>query len=131
MVIGICGAKNNRVFKGTSLLESLENYVVVDIETTGYSPDFDEIIELGALKIENNIVIAQFQTLIKPEEMIISEFITEKTGITNEMVKDAPSLYDVLGKYVNFIGDNIVIGHNVNFDINFLYDYCEGVLDIN
>ena len=107
--------------KGKSLIDIPNNYVVFDIETTGLDPEFDEIIEIGAVKIKDGIKIDTFNSLIKPEYEI-DEFITELTGITNEMVENAPSIDEVLPKFMDFIKDYIIIGHNVNFDINFFYD---------
>ena len=107
--------------KEQSLLAFPDNYTVFDIETTGLDPKYDEIIEIGALKIRNNKIIDQFSFLIKPTSPI-DEFIAELTGITNEMVSDAPNIKEILPKFLEFIGDDILIGHNINFDINFVYD---------
>ncbi len=84
-------------------------------------PFYDEIIEISALKIIDNTIIDQFTSLIKPLNEI-DEFITSLTGITNDMVKEAPSIDKVLPLFLNYIGSETVIGHNVNFDINFVYD---------
>lgn len=110
--------------KEKSLIDIPNNYVVFDIETTGLDPEFDEIIEIGAVKIKDGIKIDTFNSLIKPEYEI-DEFITELTGITNGMVENAPSIDEVLPKFMDFIRDYIIIGHNVNFDINFIYDNLE------
>ena len=107
--------------KGKSLLDFPSNYVLFDIETTGLDPEYDEIIEIGAIKVDNNKVMNEFHSLIKPDNEI-DEFITNLTGITNEMVENAPNIEEVLPNFINFIGDEILIGHNVNFDINFVYD---------
>ncbi|MDP2813506.1 MAG: exonuclease domain-containing protein [Erysipelotrichaceae bacterium] len=107
--------------KGLSLLKFLDDYTVVDIETTGNSLYYDEIIEISALKYRNNILFDQFSSLVQCDRKI-SPFIYELTGISNEMIADAPRLSEVLGDFINFIGDDIILGHNVNFDINFLYD---------
>ena len=107
--------------KGKSLLDFPSNYVLFDIETTGLDPEYDEIIEIGAIKVDNNKVMDEFHSLIKPDNEI-DEFITNLTGITNEMVENAPNIEEVLPNFINFIGDEIFIGHNVNFDINFVYD---------
>lgn len=115
--------KATRQHKGRSLLTATEDFVSIDIETTGLSPAFDEIIELGAAKYRNGILTETFSSLVKPE-MLIDEFITQMTGITDEMLADAPSLPEALLGYINFLGDDILIGHNVNFDINFIYDAC-------
>jgi len=107
--------------KGKSLLETPSNYVVIDIETTGLDPYFDEIVEIAAIKVENNQVQETFQTLVKPNKKI-DDFISELTGITNEMVEDAPKIQTALLQFLEFLGDAIILGHNVHFDINFLYD---------
>lgn len=112
---------NGRRNKGSSLLAFPQDCVVIDIETTGLDAQFDEIIELSAIKVRNGQGTEQFSALVKPQ-YAIPEFITELTGITNEAVRDAPMLHDVLIEYMAFIGDEVVVGHNVNFDINFLYD---------
>lgn len=110
-----------RELKGKSLIEFPSNYVAFDIETTGLDPMYNEIIEIGAIKIKNGKELITFNTLIKPRYEI-SSFITELTGITNEMVINAPKIEEVLPKFMDFIEDSIVLGHNVNFDINFIYD---------
>ena len=110
-----------RELKGKSLIEFPNKYIAFDIETTGLDPMYDEIIEIGAIKIENGKEIETFSTLIKPEYEI-NDFITELTGITNEMVQNAPKIDEVLPEFMNFIQDSIILGHNVNFDINFIYD---------
>lgn len=110
-----------RELKGKSLIEIPNKYIAFDIETTGLDPMYDEIIEIGAIKIEDGKEIETFSTLIKPEYEI-DEFITELTGITNEMVMDAPKINEVLPKFMDFIKDSVILGHNVNFDINFIYD---------
>jgi DNA polymerase-3 subunit epsilon len=110
----------NRI-KGKSLLELPSDYVVIDIETTGLDPRYDEIIELSAVKVKNDMIVDRFTTLCNPG-VEIDSFITELTGITNDMVKNAPKIKEVLKQYISFIGDIIVIGHNINFDINFIYD---------
>lgn len=107
--------------KGDSLLEFPKEFVVFDIETTGLDPSIDEIIEIGAIKVKNNKVTEKFHSLIKPNYKI-DAFITNLTGITNDMVEEAPRIDEVLEKFLNFIGNNILVGHNVHFDINFVYD---------
>ena len=107
--------------KGESLLIFPNEYVVIDIETTGLSPEYDEIIEIGAIKIKDNEVVGEYNSLVKPKQKI-SSFIENLTGITNEMVQDAPKIKDILPKFKEFILDNYILGYNVNFDINFLYD---------
>lgn len=114
-------AAAERTHKGSSLLAELTDYTVLDLETTGLDPRWDEIIEVGALRVRGGEVSEHFTSLVKPLNEI-DEFITELTGITNEMVADAPPIGEVLPQLRAFIGQDVVIGHNVNFDVNFLYD---------
>lgn len=116
--------KNIREYKGRNIIDFPEKYVVIDLETTGLSTEWDRIIEIGAIKVENGKIIETFQQLIYPEREIDS-FIENLTGITNEMLSAAPKIQEVLPLLDKFIGDSLVLGHNVNFDINFLYDDYE------
>ena len=113
-----------REHKGKSLLEFPDSYVVLDIETTGLDPRFDEIIEIAGIKYQGGMESGRFQSLVKPENEIDS-FITELTGITNEMVKQAPKIETILPSFLSFLGNSIIVGHNVHFDINFIYDNVE------
>lgn len=142
--------------KGNSLLDFPQNYTVIDIETTGLDPNFDSIIEIAAIKVVNNSIESTFSSLVKPpvikydEEYddcnflsdddghkyyYVDDYISKLTHITNEMLDTAPEVKDVLDNFVNFISDDILVGHNVNFDINFLYDnlldYCDYKLTNN
>ena len=119
---------NNREFKGNSLLKSISDYVIIDIETTGLDSKMDMIIEFAGIKVKNNIIIDTYSTLINPN-IEIDSFITNLTGITNKMIANAPTIDKKIKEILDFIGDNIIIGHNVNFDINFLYDNCELILN--
>ena len=86
----------NRENKGKSLLKyDVNDYTIIDIETTGLDSYFNEIIELGAIKVRNNQIVDTYQTLIKPVNKI-DEFIEQLTHITNEMVVNAPSLKEKL-----------------------------------
>lgn len=113
--------KIERTLKGKSTIDLLSDYIIFDIETTGLDSSYDEIIEIGAIKVKNNKIVSKFNSLVKPKNEI-DEYITELTGITNEMVKDAPTIEEILPDFMNYIGNDILIGHNVNFDINFIYD---------
>ena len=108
--------------KGKSLILIPENYCIIDIETTGLSPDFDSIIEVSAVKYINGLETDHFTSLIKPEDTYddgsyIDKFIEELTGITNEMLSTAPDPASVLKQFKIFLGNDILIGHNINFDI--------------
>lgn len=113
--------KSVRERKGKSSIIFPDDYVVVDIETTGLSPQYDEIIEIVAVKYKCGERVDTFSTLVRPEYEI-DEYITELTGITNEMVATAPKITECIADFKEFIGNAIIIGYNVNFDINFLYD---------
>lgn len=114
---------NIREYKGNNLLELCDDYVLVDIETTGFSPQYDDIIEIGALKVVNNQIIDEFQSLIKINHKL-SSIITNLTGITDDMLFSGKDINIVLKEFKKFVGDNIIVAHNANFDVNFLYDKC-------
>ncbi len=92
-------------------------YVVVDIETTGTHPLNSDIIEIGAVYVEEGKAIKHFNELICPNQEI-SEYITGITGITNDMVKDAPPIEEVLPRFITFCKEAFLIGHNL-----ILFDY--------
>lgn len=117
-----------RIDKGKSLTFMPENYVIIDLETTGLDASYDEIIEFGALKVSNNSIIDSFSTLVNPG-CEIDGFIENLTGITTEMLKDAPSLKKGLNDFLNFVDDNIIVAHNANFDVNFIYDTSMRILN--
>ncbi|MEY8415789.1 PolC-type DNA polymerase III [Tissierella praeacuta] len=94
-------------------------YIVFDIETTGLSPINDMITEIGAVKIKDGKVIDTYSQLINPERPI-PELITKITGITDEMVKDKPTIKDVILDFINFIGDDVLVAHNATFDVGFI-----------
>ena len=105
-------------------------YVVFDLETTGLSPFKDEIIEIGAVKVDKEgQIVDTFTTLVKPARPV-SEFIRNLTGISNEMLADAPSIYTALPRFNDFVGDAMVIGHNVTFDIAFVQQKAKIYQDI-
>ena len=116
--------KPSRPNKGRSLIAMPDTYTVIDIETTGLDSRFCEIIELSALRYSNGSLIDSFTTLVKPTEPI-DDFITELTGITNDLVSDAPAISDAIKNFYNFVGSDILVGYNVHFDINFIYDVLQ------
>lgn len=95
------------------------NYCVLDLETTGLSCDTCEIIEVGILRIRNHQIIEQYQTLVHPKQPINS-FITSLTGIDNTMVATAPEIENLNQTIENFIGNDLIVGHNTKFDLGFL-----------
>lgn len=121
---------NKRIYKGKSLIKKVNDYTVVDIETTSLDSYYGEILEISAIKVRNNKIVDEFSELIKTSEEI-GYFTTRLTGITNEMViKDGKELIAVLQSFKEFVNDDIIVGHNVNFDINFLYDSMKENLGI-
>ena len=93
--------------------------VALDIETTGLDPNRDSIIEIGAVKFNDKRVIDEWSALINPGKPI-PPTITQLTGITNLMIKNAPHIEDVIGDFESFVGDDPVLGHNIKFDLSFL-----------
>lgn len=91
----------------------------MDIETTGLNAYENHIIEISALKYRKKKMIDRFVTLVNPNVMI-SSFITNLTGITDEMVERAPCVEEVMDLFHHFVSDEVIIGYNVNFDIGFL-----------
>lgn len=113
---------DKRPGKGKSLIAFPNEYVSVDLETTGTSPKWDEIIEIGAVRVRDGEVVETYQQLVNPE-FEIDPYVVNLTGITNEMVTNAPAIADVLPSFVGFLGDSIMVGHNIaGFDASFLYD---------
>lgn len=101
-------------------------FVVTDIETTGLSFENDEIIEIGAVKLKNGEVIDRFASFIKPSKVLPAN-ITNLTGITAEMLENAPPLKEVLPNFINFLGDGIFVAHNAQFDSGFIRRDCENL----
>lgn len=116
--------------KGKNLTKFVDDYVLVDIETTGLSPVEDEIIEIGAIKVKDNKMVDTYSQLIKIDR-ILPEFITNLTGITDEMLQTGKMPDIVLNEFVDFVGTNVIIGHNVNFDLGFLINKCKKYLNYN
>lgn len=93
-------------------------FAVLDFETTGNQPS-DEIIQAGLVVVENNAILSRYTSLVKPGTGI-PDFISKLTGITDEMVKDAPPVEDVMAQMMPFLEETILVGHNVLFDLAFL-----------
>lgn len=102
--------------KGQSLDEK---YVVFDIETTGFSPVTNRIIEIGAVKVENGEITERFSTFVNPQ-VPIPFHIEKLTSINDSMVMDADPIEVVLPQFLEFVGDAILVAHNANFDVSFI-----------
>ena len=108
-----------------------DEFTVFDIETTGLSSTKDKITEIGAVKIRNGEIIDYFSSLINPEVPIPAN-IQELTGITDEMVKDAPTIDTVLPKFLDFVGNSVIVAHNANFDVAFIRNAAKNMsLSVN
>lgn len=94
-------------------------YVVFDVETTGLSSQYDKIIELAAVKVQNGEIIDKFERFSNPGERL-NETIKNLTGITDDMLVDAPPVEEVLNDFRAFVGDAIYVTHNASFDMGFI-----------
>ena len=113
--------------RGKNITNFIDNYVLVDIETTGLSPIYDDIIEIGAIKVKNNKMVDSYNQLIKIDRNL-PEMITQLTGITDEMLKTGKLPQVVLEEFIEFVQADVIIGHNVNFDLGFLQNKCKKYL---
>lgn len=126
-------AKPQRPGKGESVLCLPRDYTVVDTETTGLSTESCCLIEVSALRVREGRVAAEFSTLIRPpwrevqkngqwQQGYVDDFIQGLTGITDEMLEGAPLPEEALPQVEDFLGRDLLLGHNVGFDTAFLYD---------
>ena len=109
----------------TCKVELPESYVVFDLETTGFTPDRAEIIEIGAIRMVNGKVDNVFHSYVKPYGFLPIH-ITALTGITAEMVDDAPRIDAVIPKFLEFLDEKTLplVAHNASFDRRFMTAYC-------
>jgi predicted DnaQ family exonuclease/DinG family helicase len=98
---------------------SMQTFVALDLETTGFDPLQDQMIEIAAVRFTEDEILEKYETLVNPG-IPVPPIITHITGIRNEDLTDAPAFKDISGKLVNFIGNSPIVGHNISFDISFL-----------
>lgn len=113
--------KVERKNKGRSIVRIPGHYTVVDTETTGLDPQADRLIEIAAIRVRAGKEVARFETLVKPGRKL-SKAIVDLTGITDGELTNAPEPQDALQQFIDFLKDDIIVAHNANFDVNFLYD---------
>ena len=112
--------KKEFVFEYKKILEpTVNDYIILDFETTGFSPINEKILEIGAIKVIDGKIVDKFDELIDPEK-IIPPFISSKINITNQMVFGKRKISSVLPELVQFIGKFPIIAHNAKFDMGFL-----------
>lgn len=107
--------------KGQNLYDT---FVVFDIETTGLSKENDKITEIGAVKVENGKIVDHFSTFVNPKRRL-SEEIVKLTNITDDMLKDAPTIDKVLPEFLKFCGNSVLVAHNASFDVGFIRNNAE------
>lgn len=111
--------------RGKLLRDYVANYTVFDLETTGIRSDYDSIIEISAVKVVNGKVTDTFSSLINPGRRI-PYGATAVNGISDEMVANKPELDIVFPKFVEFIGEDVLVGHNIHsFDMKFIWRAAE------
>ena len=98
-------------------------FIVFDLETTGFSPIKDKIIEIGAVKVKKGKITERFSTFVNPQIPIPFK-ITQLTSITDTMVLDAPPIEEVLPRFLEFVGDGVLVAHNASFDVSFIEQNC-------
>lgn len=105
---------------GKKLNDYVSDYVIFDLETTGTSCTTDEVVEISAIKVVDGKVVEEFSTLVNPQ-MPIPYWATEVNGITDAMVADSPTFDVALRDFLEFVGDMILVGHNIHtFDMKFI-----------
>lgn len=113
--------------RGKRLVQYVPDYTVFDLETTGISACTDNIIEISAIKVKNGIVQDTFSTLVNPERPIPLQ-ATRVNGITDEMVANAPCIRETMADFLEFVGKDILVGHNIqSFDMKFIYREVEAL----
>ena len=123
-VLHVSGVQDKIRGKGQEWPDFISDYTMLDIETTGLNPYRDHVTELGAVTVRANKVVDEFsQLVVYPRSNHVPSFITKLNGITEELLlKEGKPVKEAMTAFRTFIDDDIIIGYNVNFDLNFLYD---------
>lgn len=123
-VLHVSGVQDKIRRKGQEWPDFISDYTMLDIETTGLNPYRDHVTELGAVKVRANKVVDEFsQLVVYPRSNHVPSFITKLNGITEDLLLEkGKPVKEAMIAFRTFIGDDIVVGYNVNFDLNFLYD---------
>ena len=96
-----------------------DSYVCIDLETTGLNPKTDKIIEIGAVRVEEHVIVEEWETFVNPDRQL-DERIIALTGIRDGQLETAPMIEEVLPRLLAMIGDHILLGHSVTFDYSFI-----------
>ena len=112
------------VVHGDQDMDFHQEFVAFDLETTGLSSRDDRIIEIGAVILKDGKEIGRFQTFVDPERQLERK-IVELTGITDEMLQGAPKIQEILPKFLEFVGDRVLVAHNSDFDTGFIRAECQ------
>ena len=129
-VLHVSGVQDKIRGKGQEWPDFISDYTMLDIETTGLNPYRDHVTELGAVKVRANQVVDEFsQLVVYPRSNHVPHFITKLNGITEELLlKEGKPVKEAMTAFRTFIGNDIIIGYNVNFDLNFLYDLTQNFI---
>ena len=103
------------------------DYVVYDLEATGTSFNNDMIVEISAVRVRNHEVVAEYSRFVNPERSILN-YVVSVHGITDDMVRDEPTIREILPEFLYFIGNDVLVGHNIhNFDNRFYIGFASNI----
>lgn len=114
----------NHSYKKKIMKNRYKEFVSLDLETTGFNPKYAKIIEIGAIRFVDEIAVETFHTLVNPR-IPIPRKITDITGITDDMVFNAPSIEIVFPQFISFLKDSAIVAHNSSFDMGFIRHTAE------
>ena len=100
-------------------MHGLQNFICIDLETTGLNPKRDRIIEIGAVKVREGKIVENFQQLINPQQQL-EERVELLTGIISKELEGQPTIQEILPSLKEFLGEDVLLGHRVLFDYSFL-----------